>query len=607
MTGSSVIVAGGAKIGENSLVEKVEKVIKLEQKELDDIKTVAKKELEKVNGTKKNVNVGVVGIIDAKMGEKVKEVGMAEEKKEEAKKAEAEKVVVNDDKKEDKENGEKVGEKAAIGLLPIAASANKTGNLLPTAVETNITANLLPTTTGNKTTGNLLPTAAGNKTTGNLLPTAAGNKTTGNLLPPAAGNKTIGNLLPTAAGNKTIGNLLPTAAGNKTIGNLLPTAAGNKTIGNLLPTAASNKTIGNLLPTAAGNKTIANLLPTAAGNKTSESLLPTAAINKTTVNHTSEDVGSKLKVILVKEENNLNAVLKKLDENNQTTAVEAEKVEEEKKEIKKMQKELEKVIADVVAIEALEKNKSAEIKEAGNNHGKISIIDVMTQNPIVSPKPTSKMGRVMPKVGTTVAPAHVFHSLTTGKLKLPQQALTSPPTNLKDVENEEKSLENLRSFGKDFLPLPTDKQSDQVLNSSKTEQPKTKDSPATGTAVEINDIDAMEERDEEEAAREMVKKAKEEEEKKEQLKEAGEKKVANGKNETKVEEEKKEMKKAEQKKETTTENKPVAKMVTTTSKLLPVAAESKNSTVGKLKLLTLWRLETIAVFNCLVIFSKVDS
>lgn len=303
--------------------------------------------------------------------------------------------------------------------------------------------------------------------------------------------------------------------------------------------------------------------------------------NGTSDNRTSEladNIDKKLKGILKNEENNLNVILQKLDENNETTVKKMDKVEEEKNEIKQMLEEVETVKDNLDKIEAVKKNKSIETDDEEHKDSNVTIIDVIKKSPVLAAKLIPRIGIIIPtNESTNVTVKTAIPSINLRPTEVPRKVYTTLETNVKDLENEEKSLEVLRTLGQDTLPAANVTQ--PKLN-RKDEKPKANVVPEAVVTGGVNDIDAQEEKDEEERAKEMVEKAKEEEEKEqEKTKQVMEPEIKT--NVTNVKDEKEEERK-EQKKKTITDSKPVEKMAATTSTPPPVLTESKNNTLDDL-------------------------
>lgn len=457
---NTVVVSGKVNTGESSLVDKAEQILNLEKKELNEIKAVAEKEIEKVGGAG-NVSFGLVGILDTKN---------TDEKKEEKK----------EDKAEQKENGEEKGDEKEE--------------------KENVTAN-------------------------------ANAESETEKVEEKEGEKNV------TASETMVGGAEVKEEGKE------------KSEENEVEKVKSEE------------EYVTEHTPVVDNNGTSE--------NRTS--ELADDTDEKLKVILTNEENNLNAILHKLDENNETVVEKIDKVEEEKHEIKNMLKELEAVKVELDVIDAVKKNKSLEKDDEEHKDSNVTIIDVMRNSPVLTAKLTPGVGVIMPKNGTS--------NVTVKEAMLPeiQQKVSIPPeTNVKDLENEEKSLEVLRTLGQNTLPASN---ITQPKSNSEDKQLKADVVPKTAVTGGVNDIDAQEEKDEEERAKEMVEKFKEEEEKEQEKKENVMKSEINA-NVTDTENEKEEERK-EQKKETITESKPVENMAVTTNKPPPVPAESKNNTLGK--------------------------
>lgn len=454
---NTVVVSGKVNTGESSLVDKAEQILNLEKKELNEIKAVAEKEIEKVSGAG-NVSVGLVGILDTKN---------TDEKKEEKK----------EDKAEQKENGEEKNEEKEEEKENVTANANAESET--EKVEEK------------------------------------------------EGGKNV------TEGKKMVDE------------------------GQVKEEGKEKSEENEVEKIKSEEEYVTEHTPVVDNNGTSE--------NRTS--EQADDIDEKLKVILTNEENNLNAILHKLDENNETVVEKIDKVEEEKYEIKKMLKELETVKVELDVIDAVKKNKSLEKDDEEHKDSNVTIIDVMTKSPVLTTKFIPRVGLIIPTNGST----NVTVKEAMPSIILPpeiQQKVSIPPeTNVKDLENEEKSLEVLRTLGQNVLPASN---ITQPKSNSEDEQLKVDVVPKTAVTGGVYDIDAQEEKDEEEIAKEMVEKYKVEEEK-EQEKNA---------NVTNMENEKEEERK-EEKKETITESKPVEKMALTTNKPPPVPAESKNNTLGK--------------------------
>lgn len=455
---NTVVVSGKVNTGESSLVDKAEQILNLEKKELNEIKAVAEKEIEKVSGAG-NVSVGLVGILDTKN---------TDEKKEEKK----------EDKAEQKENGEEKNEEKEEEKENVTANANAESET--EKVEEK------------------------------------------------EGGKNV------TEGKKMVDE------------------------GQVKEEGKEKSEENEVEKIKSEEEYVTEHTPVVDNNGTSE--------NRTS--EQADDIDEKLKVILTNEENNLNAILHKLDENNETVVEKIDKVEEEKYEIKKMLKELETVKVELDVIDAVKKNKSLEKDDEEHKDSNVTIIDVMTKSPVLTTKFIPRVGLIIPTNGST----NVTVKEAMPSIILPpeiQQKVSIPPeTNVKDLENEEKSLEVLRTLGQNVLPASN---ITQPKSNSEDEQLKVDVVPKTAVTGGVYDIDAQEEKDEEEIAKEMVEKYKVEEEK-EQEKNA---------NVTNMENEKEEERK-EEKKETITESKPVEKMALTTNKPPPVPAESKNNTLDDL-------------------------
>lgn len=301
---------------------------------------------------------------------------------------------------------------------------------------------------------------------------------------------------------------------------------------------------------------------------------PVVVGNATSDNHTNElsdDIDKKLKVILTNEENNLNAILHKLDENNQTAVEKIDKVKEEKHEIKNMLKELETVKVNLDTIDAVKKNKSIETDDEEHKDSNVTIIDVIRKSPVLTTKLIPRVGIIIPKNENTNVTVKEAMPWITPQPAIQQKVSIPPETNVKDLENEEKSLEVLRTFGQGAFPASN---ITQPKSNSEDEQLKADVVPETAVTGGVKDIDAQEEKNEEEKAKEMVEKFKEEEEKEQEKKEQVMEPEINA-NVTNMEDEKEEERK-EQKKETIMDSKPVEKMAVTTNKPSLVPAESKN-------------------------------